>query len=115
MQTPWTRRVWPWVFVAHAVFVVLLIALYAVLMATTGPGEGVNFGAIFVVLALLGLGLPWSAPVVTADPSRFEDASEAFFAAAHFGPAVANVVLHGLVLLVATRRKSRRGRIAPSL
>jgi hypothetical protein len=107
MTWSWARRVWPWLFVAHLVIVVLAIALYLVMMATTDPEDGVNFGAILVLMALLGMGLPWSIPVITMEQAQYETLSGTTFATAHFGPALANVVLHGLVLAVASRRRNR--------
>jgi hypothetical protein len=97
--------VWPWFFVAHGAITVPAIAVHLVMMTATGPEDRVNFGVIVVLLALLGMGLPWSVRGITMDQDRYESMSTAVFEAVHFGPAVADVVQPGLVL-VASRRRS---------
>jgi hypothetical protein len=105
----WTHRGRAWAFVAHAASVTFLTALFYVLVFTTAPEDGFNFGAGFIGLALLGLGLPWSLPALALDPDRLDGMPEIVRAGIDFGPAFLNVLLHGLVLFAASRRQTPPG------
>ncbi len=89
----------------HGLVVGVLLAVLALLVATSDPADGANIGAGLVGLPLLALGLPWSL-VVLVDPYRFDDLSGAARWVVYVGPAVLNVLLHALVVeLVARRRR----------
>jgi hypothetical protein len=108
-MSPSSRRPWSWVLAAHAAVVVLLTGLYVLVLLTTGPEEGVNFGIVFVLLPMAALGLPWSVPMLVGDPYRFDGLSDVESAALSLGPGYLNLVLHALVFLVAGRLSNPQG------
>lgn len=95
------RGVWPRLFIAHAAIVAALILVFLAIHLSTPPEEGVPIGIGIVGFPLLALGLPWSSPFII-DPYRFDGLSAVGWYVVAFGPAVLNVVLHGVVR---TRRK----------
>jgi hypothetical protein len=99
-----------WGFVVHATSVTLLTVSFSVLVITTAPEDGFNFGAGFIGLVLLGLGLPWSLPVIALDPYQLDGLPLIVHAGIDFGPAFLNVLLHGLVLFAVSRKRTSRGR-----
>ncbi|WP_459643334.1 hypothetical protein [Kineococcus sp. NUM-3379] len=92
-------RVWPWVFAAHAVLVLGLLTL----VGAPGAGAGAGHGSGLAALPLLLLGLPGSLPAVV-DPYPLGQAPPSARDVVLYGPAVLNVLLHGLVLVVVRRR-----------
>lgn len=86
----------PWGLRLHAGLVAGLLALFAVLRLSA-DGVDANIGAGLVGLPLIGLGLPWSWLHV-ADPSVYDALPGVLRWPAVFGPAVLNVVLHGLAV-----------------
>ncbi len=93
-------------FVFHAALVLVLTVSFFVLVATTAPEDGFNFAAGLIGFILMALGLPWSVPVLAMDPYRWDGLPLAVHAGINFGPAFLNVVLHGLVLLVVSRKRA---------
>ena len=102
-------RVWPWVFVVHAVLVLGLLTLVGAPGAPDGTGAGHAGGPAaehagdLAALPLLLLGLPGSLPAVV-DPYPLGQAPPSARDVVLYGPAVLNVLLHGLVLVVVRRR-----------
>jgi hypothetical protein len=110
MSVPWRRRVWPWIFVAHAAVVTLLTAAFWVMVWLTPPEAGANIGAGLVAMPLLvPFGLPWSLPALT-DPYGFDGLSVPVWTLVFFGPAFLNVALHGAALALAGWWRRRRDR-----
>ena len=107
MSWSWPRSTWSWFLLAHVVLVVLLTVIAVLLFVTTDPADGANIGLGLVLLPLIGLGLPWSLPVVV-DPYWLDEFSVAAQAALELGPAYFNVALHALVFAVGRRRSQPR-------
>ncbi len=106
----WAHRAWAWGFIMHATSVTLLTVSFFVLVVTTAPEDGFNFGAALIGFLLLGLGLPWSLPLIAVDPYRLDGLPLIVRAGIDFGPAFLNVLLHGLVLFAVSRKRTSRGR-----
>lgn len=81
-------------------------------MGADGPdrGRAPIVGAAIVGFPLLGLGVPWSLPVIFADPIELDPLSIAGWYLVHFGPAVLTVLLQGAVLALAGWVRRRRER-----
>jgi hypothetical protein len=98
--------VWPWIFLAHAGLVLVLSVAFLVL-ATAGPEGDANIGAGLAGLPLIALGLPWSISYVS-EPHAIDELAQAVMVC---GPALLNLVLHGIVLVLVgwLRRHRPRG------
>jgi hypothetical protein len=105
-------RWWRWLFIAHAVFVFGLTALFELLTLATPPEDGVNIGAAFLAGPLLPLGLPWSRPFIDA-PYQFDGLPFLRWDLVAFGPAMLNVILHGVVLGAVSLLWRRRASAGP--
>jgi hypothetical protein len=80
--------------IVHGV-VVLVLAVLAAPFFFSAEGDGVAIGALFFLLPLLALGLPWSLPwlvVLSSDASL--TVVGIFFAVLVLGGAATNIVLH---------------------
>ncbi len=84
----------------HRAVVLVLIVLYVVL-TQTHPGPDANIGAGMVGLALLVLGLPWTAPFLAG--AAGPDGTLGIVL--RLGPAVLNVALHGFLRLIISPRR----------
>jgi hypothetical protein len=107
MRPPWHQRAWPVLLIFHAALVALLLAAFFGMVWSTGPGDGAAIGAGLVALPLLVLGLPWSVPALTVDPSVLDGIPLAVHALVDFGPAVLNLALHAAIFALHERRRSR--------
>lgn len=93
---PDTRRnTWYPGLTLHAAVIGILLALLAVMVGRT-DGVDANIGAGLVLIVLLGLGLPWSLPVVL-DLSAFDDLPGVVWYALRLGPALLWLGLHVLL------------------
>lgn len=100
-RAPTSRRL-----VAHAAAVLTLVAAFLIMEAVLtdaehGPSAAVGF--LLPGVPLLLLGLPWSL-YFCADPYAFDDAGTVTIHLMIIGPAVVNVLLHGVYRHVRTRR-----------
>ncbi|MCM0674458.1 hypothetical protein NCC78_07120 [Micromonospora phytophila] len=88
------------VLLAHAAIVLVLVAAFLA-MDASADGPTVAVGLMLPGLPLLALGLPWSAAFFNAD----DPLTKSMWLVLALGPAVFNVVIHGLIrlVLVATR------------
>lgn len=103
-------RIRAWIFCAHLVLVCGLTLLFVIVALLGDPEDGANIGAGILLLPLLALGVPWSLPVIT-DPYRFDQVADALWYAVNLGPALLNVVLHGVLLVsYAVLRAKHRAR-----
>ncbi|SFK92656.1 hypothetical protein SAMN04488085_104387 [Geodermatophilus ruber] len=100
-------RVWRRLFITHAAVVVLLTTVFLVATFAAAPEDGVDIGAAVLALPLLPLGLPWSWPALS-DPYQFDGLSTLPWIVVTFGPAMLNVLLHGVALMVVSRIRRRR-------
>lgn len=101
-------RIRIWLFGVHAALVLGLLLLFVLVAELANPTGGANIGAGILLLPLLPLGLPWSLPVIV-DPYRFDPAAESLVYTMYMGPALLNVVLHGLLLLSYSRLRAQHG------
>ena len=108
MPTSWVGRSWLRVWAVHAVVVLGLTALFVVATLTMDPADGVPIGLGILALPLLPLGLPWSRPAIE-DPYQFDGLPPVLWFTVTFGPAVLNVVLHGVVMVSVGALRRRRG------
>lgn len=90
----------------HAITVIALITVFWVGTIAADPEDGVPIGLGLFALPLLALGLPWSWPAIS-NPYQFDGLSPIPWTLATFGPAMLNVILHGLVLVVFGRIRRR--------
>lgn len=90
----------------HALVVLLLIVLFYAVSAT-GPETDANIGAGIIGLALLAWGLPWTMLIWLIEPHTYDGFSTTVRGLIDFGPAVINVVIHGVLGSMLARRRSR--------
>jgi hypothetical protein len=86
--------------VIHAIAVLVLVLVYAAVAVVVlgapnaGPTSGV--GLLLPLLPLTVLGLPWSVPF-WADPYMFDGVGVAGHHLILVGPAILNLIIHGIV------------------
>ena len=90
----------------HVTVVIALITVVWVATITKGPEDGVLIGLFLFAEPLLALGLPWSWPAIS-NPYQYDGLSPIAWNLATFGPAMLNVILHGLVLVAFGRIRRR--------
>ncbi len=101
-----------WILLAHAVVVLVLVTLHLAMVASIDPtrtGPTATVGPLLPYLPLFVLGLPWSLNFWN-DPYAYDDVDRITRLVVMLGPAVLNVIIHGLVRVVwvAARRVNAR-------
>jgi hypothetical protein len=99
------------ILLAHAAVVLVLLALFIAMYANIPTKAGPTYvvGLTLPYVPLLVLGLPWSLGYLN-DPYAYDDVDRITRLVVMLGPAVLNVVVHGLIRLVlpAVRRAGAR-------
>ncbi len=108
MPTSWVSRSWLRLWVVHAVGVLGPTTLLVTGLLVADPEDGVPIGLGILALPLLPLGLPWSRPAIE-DPYQFDGLPPVLWFTVTFGPAVLNVVLHGVVMVSVGALRRRQG------
>ena len=102
------------ILLAHAAVVLVSVALFLIADAGIDPaktGPTAAAGLLLPYLPLFVLGLPWSFGF-WIDPYAYDDVDRITWLAVVLGPAVLNVVVHGLIRLVWIA--ARRGNAGPT-
>ena len=102
-----SRDIWFRWLVAHAAVVAVCTILFVLIVVATPPEAGFNFGVVYVGLPLMALGLPWNL-FAFIDPYQLDGLSPWMSSLATFGPAVLNLVIHGVLFWLLSRRRKQR-------